>query len=114
MVKQNIGEKIRALRIHKGISQEELGKSLERSHAAVSDIERGKTDLSVNDLYKIAKFFDISVTYFLEEDQNTSAPTSYNFRDAKNITPEEKKMADKVAMDFIKHARELAKEKNSS
>ena len=103
-----LGTKIKSLRVQKGISQEELGKALNRSHAAISDIERGKTDLSVNDLYQIANFFDVSVTFFLEENQPTDASSTYHFRDGKDITPKEKEMADKVAMEFIKHARDLA------
>ena len=97
MIGKIVGAKIRSLRIHKGISQEELGKALERSHAAISDIERGKTDISVKDLIQIAKFFNVSFAFFLEETHPTDYPPIVHFRDAKNITPNEKEMADKVA-----------------
>lgn len=111
LTKEELGNKIRELRLKTGHSQEELGRALDRSHAAVSDIERGKTDLSVSDLYTIAKFFGVSVTEFLENDPNQTPPTFIHSRDAKDITPEEQKMATKVGMDFITYARELAKEK---
>ena len=106
-----IGAKIKALRVQKGVSQEELGKALSRSHAAISDIERGKTELSVKDLYQIANFFDVSITFFLEENRPTTASAVHHERDAKDMTPEEKVMADKVGMDFIKYARSLMKDK---
>ncbi len=107
MTKDEIGAKIKQLRNQRGISQDELGKALDKSHAAISDIERGKTDLAVSDLYSIAKFFDVSVTEFLE---NQQTPAVTHFRDAKDITPKEKELADKVAMDFIALARKLAEE----
>ena len=98
-----------ALSSNKRISQEELGKALESSHAAISDIERGKTDISVKDLIQIAKFFNVSFAFFLEETHPNDHPPIAHFRDAKNITPKEKEMADKVANDFINFARTLAK-----
>ncbi len=108
MTKAEIGNKVRELRIKKGRSQEELGKALTRSHAAVSDIERGKTDLSVSDLYIIANFFQVPVTEFLTTNTAEAPPNFMHARDAKDITPEEQKIADKFGMEFVKYARELA------
>jgi transcriptional regulator with XRE-family HTH domain len=109
MTKEELGAKIRTIRTERGISQDALGKVLNRTHAAVSDIERGKTDLSVSDLYTIAKFFEMPITEFLEE-QKPSVPSFVQYRDAKDITPKEKEAADRVANDFITLARKLAKE----
>ena len=106
MTKEEIGNKIRELRLKTGKSQEELGRALSRSHAAVSDIERGKTDLSVTDLYTIANFLDVSVTEFLEN----NTPSVMHARDAKDMTPEEQKAEDKVGMEFVSLARKLAEE----
>lgn len=111
MTKEEVGLKVKELRQKTGKSQEELGKALNRSHVAISYIERGKTDLSVSDLYKIADFFGVPVSDFLERNQFVHGLSFTQFRDAKDITPEEKKAADRVAMDFIKYARELAEEK---
>ncbi len=115
ITKEQIGAKIRQLRVEKGISQESLGTALGRTHATISDIERGKTDVSVRDLYIIANFLKIPVTEFLStEDRNTAVHSSFaQNRDAKDITPEEKQFADKVAGDFIKLAREFAKDKSN-
>lgn len=109
MTKEELGVKIRAIRTQRNISQEALGKVLNRTHAAVSDIERGKTDLSVSDLYIIANFFGVPVTEFLEE-QKSSGQSFVQYRDAKDITPKEKAAADKVANDFIQLARKLAED----
>lgn len=112
LTKKEIGEKIRDLRKKIGKSQTELGNILDRSHAAISDIERGVTDLSVSDLSKIANFFNVPITDFLNPEP-IEAPYFVHNRDAKDITPKEKAMADKVSMDFIKLARDFAKEQKN-
>ncbi len=115
ITKDELGAKIRQLRIEKGKSQEALGAALGRTHATISDIERGKTDVTVRDLYVIANFLEVPVTEFLSvQDRNTAAHSSFvQNRDAKDITPHEKEYADKVAGDFIKLAREFAKDNSN-
>ena len=41
ITKKDLGIKIKELRQKAGLSQEQLGKALGKSHAAISDIERG-------------------------------------------------------------------------
>lgn len=102
-----IGKRIRELREKKGISQEELGKVLERTHAAVSDIERGKTKLAATDLSILANYFGVSTNDILR-DEAVNSPVFTQYRDSKDMTPDELDKANKVAQDFIKFARELA------
>jgi transcriptional regulator with XRE-family HTH domain len=64
--KAEIGAKIRQLRLAKNKTQTDLGQVLKVSYAAVSDIERGITDLTISDLYAIARFFDVPITEFLQ------------------------------------------------
>jgi transcriptional regulator with XRE-family HTH domain len=98
--KAEIGAKIRQLRLAKNKTQSDLGKVLEISYAAVSDIERGKTDLTVSDLYTIARFFDVPVNEFLQgQGQQPTISFSQN-RYAKDITPAEKQEADKAIKSF--------------
>ena len=105
-----IGQRIRELREKKGISQQELGKVLDRTHAAVSDIERGKTKLAVTDLSVIANYFGVSANVIIQEEP-VKSPAFTQYRDSKDMTPGELEKANKIAQDFIKFARELA-EKN--
>ena len=107
--KKVLGDRIRQMRFKNGASQGELGKELGKTHAAISDIELGKSELSVTDLSKIANFFHVTVTELIEDIQE---PSFIQTRDKKNITQEEKKFADKVSEDFITLARKLAKKKN--
>ena len=71
-----------------------------KSHAAVSDIERGITDIAISDLYAIAHLFGVPVSEFLEGD-NQKPPISFaQNRFAKDITPAEKKEAEQAIKDF--------------
>ncbi len=105
--KEELGARIRELRIKNGKSQEELGKSLEKSHAAVSDIERGKTELSVSDLTQIAQYFNTSVSEILKE--NTSGNTGVFFshhRADMGISSKEREKIQNARKEFYKKARE--------
>lgn len=110
--KQDLGAKIRQLRLKHKKSQEELGKALDRSHAAVSDIELGKTDLSVRDLTIIAGFFNAPITTFLEEQPQKSFPAFSQNRYAKNITPAQLNEANTAARNFDDHVAKLAQKQN--
>lgn len=115
LTKEEIGKRIRELRAKHNKSQEEVGTALDKSHAAISDIERGKTNLTVTDLTAIAKFFGVSVSDILaEEELQQPIISTTHYRDAKDMTKEEYQMANKVAKEFIKYARELAENKKRS
>jgi XRE family transcriptional regulator, regulator of sulfur utilization len=54
-------EKIRLLRLQKGYSQENMAELLGVSTTAYGDIERGKTELTLNRIGQIASVFQTSV-----------------------------------------------------
>lgn len=56
-----LGSCIRALRINKGFSQEELSYKAELDISQIGRIERGKVNTSVSVLYKIAVALDVSL-----------------------------------------------------
>lgn len=62
---KTLGDKIRAIRLSKGLTQEALAFELEMSLGAYSRIERNLTDLSFSRIEQIAKFFKISVIELL-------------------------------------------------
>jgi transcriptional regulator with XRE-family HTH domain len=103
-----LGNKIRQLRIAAGKSQEQLGAALDRTHATISDIERGVTNLNVTDLAKIADFFNVPVNEILKDETQSFEPVTHN-RDAKDMTEDEKNLADKITQEVIKHYRDLLK-----
>ncbi|SRR5258708_6627966 len=100
LTKAEIGSKIRRLRQEKNISQAELGKALGKSHAAISDVERGVTDVTVSDLSIIARILSVSISEFLEGQGEKPTISFAQNRYAKDITPAEKKEADQSIKNF--------------
>lgn len=111
ITKEELGKKIRDLREKNDKSQEELGKFLNRSHAAVSDIERGKTDLSVSDLTKISQFFEVSVETFLSPNSTPSSISFSHSRIELGLSDEEREKILKSREEFRKKAKEAQKNK---
>jgi transcriptional regulator with XRE-family HTH domain len=58
-------ERLRLIRVSKGMSQENVSKALEITVGAYSKIERGVTKLSLNRLADLAKIFDIELNDFI-------------------------------------------------
>jgi len=59
--KQQLGSKIKELREEKGLSQQDLAKSLNISRPALSEIERGNRSLDTEELSRIASFFNLKI-----------------------------------------------------
>ena len=66
MNSSQVGKRVKLMRQSKGINQTELGKVLGVSASAISDIERGVTRLNVDDLVKLAEYFNVVVSVLLE------------------------------------------------
>ncbi len=63
-----LNEKIIKLRKEKGLSQEELGNEINVSRQAVSKWEAEQTKPDIDKLKEIAKFFDVSYEYLLNDE----------------------------------------------
>jgi len=61
----NVIENIFAIRREKGITQEVIADALFVDTAVISNIEKGKRDLRVNELEKIAKVLGVDVLYLI-------------------------------------------------
>jgi XRE family transcriptional regulator, regulator of sulfur utilization len=57
----NLAERIRQIRLQKGLSQENMADMLGLSTTAYGDMERGRTELSVSRLENIAKLLDVAL-----------------------------------------------------
>jgi transcriptional regulator with XRE-family HTH domain len=85
-----IGEKIRKIRTIKGYSQEYVSDLLKISQAAYSDIETGKTKITIQRLKEIASIFDLEVNYLINFSEkvileNTTSNDLKGCHDEKNI-----------------------------
>ena len=65
-LKNSIGEKVRALRLEKGLSQEELAEYVNISQEHISCIERSKNLASIETLLSFAEYFKINIKDFFD------------------------------------------------
>ncbi len=63
-LRNDIGRKVKYLRMEKGLSQEKLAEHVDMSREHISCIERGKNLATVETLYNLAKFFEVDIKYF--------------------------------------------------
>jgi transcriptional regulator with XRE-family HTH domain len=61
---KEIGEKIRELRTHKGITLKELSKKVGVTASLISQVERGIADPSISSLKKISEALGVSISSF--------------------------------------------------
>ncbi len=66
---EKIGERIRSLRIQKGISQIQLAKAIEVSQTHMSNIEKGHAGISLWTALKISRVLDCSIESFADEER---------------------------------------------
>jgi len=66
-MKNRIAERIRIQRLQRSLSQENMASALDLTIGAYSNIERGKTDITVARLYQIAEIFNLSIYDMLPE-----------------------------------------------
>lgn len=62
--RENFGNKLKALRKNKGLTQEELANILNLSRATISNYEVNRRTPSLNDLKTFANFYGVSLDYF--------------------------------------------------
>ncbi len=62
----NLGIKIKHMRLKYNLTQEDLEEKSGVSRRAISEIERGNTDIRYTNLYQIAKAFDLKIWEFLQ------------------------------------------------
>ena len=71
-----LGEKIRSLRVQKGMNQKQLASIFQRHQSFISEIEKGKRSVTYEDLIKLAEFFKVSLEYF-DYRNSTNSQSSY-------------------------------------
>ena len=60
-----VGERLKALRKEKGISQTALGNVIGITKASVSDLEHGRQSTTLENLYILAQYLDTTSDYLL-------------------------------------------------
>jgi len=60
-----VAERIKQLRLEKGIGQNQLAQDIQVSNASISYWENGKQEPSAQAIYKLARYFDVTADYIL-------------------------------------------------
>jgi transcriptional regulator with XRE-family HTH domain len=72
---KQIGRRVMTLRKAKGLSQEELAKRIGLSRSSLTQIEKGRRNLTVLELHAMAALFSISLDEFLYADKSKDTDT---------------------------------------
>ncbi len=62
-MKETFGERLKTLRLEKGLGQIELAKALDVGKSIISLWERDKCEPTLTNLIAIAQFFNVSIDY---------------------------------------------------
>ncbi len=65
-----LGKKLKSLRKRRNLKQDDIANALEISRAQVSNLEKGRRSLNLEQLNKLCIFFKIDISYFLGEEMN--------------------------------------------
>lgn len=87
----NIGNRIRELRLAKGLKVIELAQKAHISQPYLSDIEKGRTTPSIDKLTSICEALNISLGEFFGQPTDLPPDLLQLIETAKKLTPEERK-----------------------
>lgn len=65
-LQEKLGKTVRNLRVKKGLSQEQMSFYAKIDTHYLSNIETGKRNISLSILEKLADYFDMSISQFME------------------------------------------------
>lgn len=67
-----LGEKVRKLRVKRKLNQDVLAETLNLSRSQISNLESGKRNISIKQLEKICELFNVDMSYFfMDISENT-------------------------------------------
>lgn len=61
MIKQKFGDRVRMFRKQKNLSQEKFALKIDMDRTYLASVESGKRNVSLENIYKIANGFDITL-----------------------------------------------------
>lgn len=105
LTRGEIGQRVRAAREEQRLSQTVLGGLFGRTHAAISDIERGKTNIGLADLSRLADLLGKPISYFTLDE----APAALYRRGDQELLPVEERALSSALEGFKEHARRVAR-----
>ncbi|ULT56215.1 helix-turn-helix domain-containing protein [Neobacillus drentensis] len=71
MERQHVGDRIKDLRIHHGMTLKELGDVIDFNYSNLSKIERGIRKPTIGFLETLSNYFNIEISYFFRKNEKT-------------------------------------------
>ena len=103
---KDIGSRIKVAREEAELSQLDLAKKLDfESATAISLIEKGDRNISIENLQKLADLLHRDIKYFLGQNEDKTVTVEYALRAVKSLTKEDR--------DAILRFVDMAKNKNN-
>ena len=65
-VRKFLGQRVRELRKHRGLSQERLGKGSSLTGKFIGEVERGEKSISIDSLYKVSVALQVPLRYLAD------------------------------------------------
>lgn len=104
-------EKIKNLRVEKGLYQRELADLIKTSNSTICDWERGRCEPSIQDLIKLSNIFNCSVDYLIGNEDDfgiiSSADNNLTYEENRiieiyrTLSDRDKKMVDNIFNSFV-------------
>ncbi|MBQ6784127.1 MAG: helix-turn-helix domain-containing protein [Acholeplasmatales bacterium] len=69
MIKEEVGKRIKALRVEKGLSQEDLAYKSNLDRTYITYVENARKNVTIETLFKITQALDISLSEFFNMDE---------------------------------------------
>lgn len=61
----NLGDKVKSLRNRRNLTQDDLAKVLGLSRGQISNLEKGRRNISIKQIDKLCNVFKVDISYFL-------------------------------------------------
>lgn len=103
-----VGKRVKAMRIKKGISQSELAQSIGISQAHLSNIESGRSNITLENLFALRDVFDITMaSFFVDIDGKQDMGEGRAFIDLSDMIDallliKDKKLSSRVLKESVK------------
>jgi len=79
-VRNHVGNDVRALRKSHGYTITQLANGMDRSVGWLSQVERGQTDASIEDIRQLSKIFEVPISFFFRNDLAEEAERGFVVR----------------------------------
>ncbi len=67
-----LGQKVKSLRKRRGLKQDDLAEVLQLSRGQISNLEKGRRNLSLKQLEKLCEYFKVDMSFFLMSEATDS------------------------------------------